>query len=437
LLAIGVGVMAIQLLVGFPGSLSCESYCFLHHYGSGKPLLAAVFDPRSTDFGMYQGRELSYLFDWLDVQFIRLSIAWGQPHFLSITYLCFITATAILAWRFLTAELALPRGIATLLVWLYATTPTAVGWNSLGRSAKIGVTLCLAVAIPLACRMGAWPGPVRRPGFGRWFLFAATLVAMTLFDRQGVYLVAAMAMYLGLAWLFRRALVDAILFLLPLVVLFLNFLYVRVLAPWIVHAINGYWPDMQYLHVDAAYFMQQWGFYLASGVELFADASRFMYGNLPAAVMLVVIMVLLALQRSWRIALLAVAILLAMVLMDALMVMKHSPVLDSDMRRIYYWNPQTLVVLLMLPAVLCCTGVPQVLRHGSRLVRGFAAALLCVMLIGNICALPDHLSCAYGSYLHESRTSSRQTLAAIRDLRDGKPVHKAQLKWFPFLVMAD
>src|SRR2546427_124721 len=68
------------------GVLNNEGYWYLPYYLSDRPLLAKVFDSRYTEVGLYQARELSYLFDWLDSIFIAACVHVGVPHFLSVTY---------------------------------------------------------------------------------------------------------------------------------------------------------------------------------------------------------------------------------------------------------------------------------------------------------------------------------------------------------------
>ena len=52
------------------GELHQESAIFMMNYLDGRPLLATVIDPYNNDLSMYQARELSYFFDYLDAHFV-------------------------------------------------------------------------------------------------------------------------------------------------------------------------------------------------------------------------------------------------------------------------------------------------------------------------------------------------------------------------------
>jgi hypothetical protein len=50
------------------GYLHWESSAFLLNYTADRPLLNIIFDPQKNDWGLYQCRELSYFFDYLDAK---------------------------------------------------------------------------------------------------------------------------------------------------------------------------------------------------------------------------------------------------------------------------------------------------------------------------------------------------------------------------------
>jgi len=51
-----------------------------------RPFLNKIFDINKHGANEYQARELSYFFDLLDANFIKLSAQMGFPHFYSLTY---------------------------------------------------------------------------------------------------------------------------------------------------------------------------------------------------------------------------------------------------------------------------------------------------------------------------------------------------------------
>ena len=59
------------------GFLHWESSAFLLNYIADRPLPAIIFDPLKNDWGLYQCRELSYFFDYLDAQIIYMILKSG------------------------------------------------------------------------------------------------------------------------------------------------------------------------------------------------------------------------------------------------------------------------------------------------------------------------------------------------------------------------
>lgn len=400
--------LAVQLWVGEAGTLSSEGYCFLDHYLSGRPPAQLIFDSRANDFGMYQGRELSYAFDYLDCRSVELCVLAGVPHFLSIMCLTFSALIAANLWRFFRNDLRMPAVWSAGLVGLYLSSPTVAIWTSLGRSAKVGVTLCLVLALRQLVAMGRSEARI-----GRLVVLGVTLLAMSLFDRQGVCLVGLVAMYFALRAATRRTMRDGALLMVVMVVLGLNVLYTYGIGPWITFRLNGYWPDMRPLAPAWGYCLQTPLVLLANAAGLFMDTFRFAFGSMPAWVALAVLGVLILLVRPgqrWMV-LWAVA---ALVGMDAMMAARHPPVLDPDMRRIYYWTPQTALMLMMLPLLL---GSSHLHGTGRRWLVSLAIA---GMLAGNMISLPYHRMLAYSGYLSHSHATTLTLLDALRELRRGR-----------------
>src|SRR5205823_4731510 len=52
------------------GIIDSEAMEFVLNYLQKRPLLAQIFDPQINDWGAYQARELSYVFDWIDARVI-------------------------------------------------------------------------------------------------------------------------------------------------------------------------------------------------------------------------------------------------------------------------------------------------------------------------------------------------------------------------------
>ena len=83
----------LPIICGERGYAAPESCCFLMHYNTNLPLSKLIFDPAKTDWGFYQGRELSYLLDALDARFIGWCIKNRMSHFFSVSSMLFLLGT--------------------------------------------------------------------------------------------------------------------------------------------------------------------------------------------------------------------------------------------------------------------------------------------------------------------------------------------------------
>src|SRR5713101_6840438 len=50
------------------GIIDSEAMEFILNYLQKRPFLSTIFDPQINDWGAYQARELSYVFDWIDAR---------------------------------------------------------------------------------------------------------------------------------------------------------------------------------------------------------------------------------------------------------------------------------------------------------------------------------------------------------------------------------
>ena len=77
----------ISIVTMEKGVLHQEMCIRLPFYLSDTPMLHKIFDSQIVDGDMYQARELSYVFDFLDCKFVEFSMGKGFPHFLSMIHL--------------------------------------------------------------------------------------------------------------------------------------------------------------------------------------------------------------------------------------------------------------------------------------------------------------------------------------------------------------
>ena len=230
------------------GLVEIETTQFIRQYLDGRTVLQKVFDPHSNDLGTYQARELSYAIDLVDASvFSRLA-----EH--GITFLVpasALAASALTVLVFLTGWRAtfphLHEATAGLVLLAYLTNFTFLVTTGLFyRSAK--PVLAPIVLALLFCLYRAAVGTAG-PADGRWWrrrtlhIFLLTSLA-GLLDRQGFFYGVMAVVWTGIQAIRRPS--DRDLFAAALAGTAATALYNLYLAPVVVHAVNGYWPDFRY-----------------------------------------------------------------------------------------------------------------------------------------------------------------------------------------------
>src|SRR5436305_1941335 len=81
----------------------------------------------------YKARELAFVVDWVDAQFIGWCTRKGHPHFFSLSHYVLLLASGIVLWRISRAHLDLPPVVAAGLVLLLWSSPTAQLYSSFYR----------------------------------------------------------------------------------------------------------------------------------------------------------------------------------------------------------------------------------------------------------------------------------------------------------------
>ncbi len=401
---IGTGLAALSVAVLRRGMIHPEAYSFLPHYLGDRSLAAKVFDVGKTDWSLYNGRELSYFFDFLDCRFIAWSIDHGWPHFLSACHYVFLGLTcAAMVW-FARQRLRLPRLAAALLALLFLTTPAVFLGGSYFRSAKQGVTLCLLLS---ACTVAPAFASRDRSRRFPWPAWAGTIGAasmMGFFDRQGFFLILLLGFALliravvardrdGLIWLCAAAAPAA-----------LVAWYNRQLGPALIEHFNGHRPSFAFQELPWNELTNRETLFnvLFYAPQLMLDNLRFLLGDIPLLLAgLVLVAGVIALGPRWpwpastseppppkwrRLAGVAAAASLPLALagMDGVMILRMKAVIGLDLRRLYYGLPSMGVFW-----ILASLAVAALWRHCRVRAQAIWLALF-VLVASNAVALVEH-----------------------------------------------
>jgi hypothetical protein len=328
-----------------------EALGFLRNFWGERPVLERIFDPRGFDF--YQGRELSYAVDFLDAQWVRQLMARDVLFFVPPSALLASLAVVLIGVRLVPRALPdLTPSVAWLVLLVYLSNfAVASTTGLLYRATKplVAPILLLLLLLILAEHRRARLGP--RSAFAAVF---GTGLAMSLLDRQGLFYVLLLVPVLGAAWLRSRRGLPLLLGAAGAAATWAAYNYL--LGPWIIHTLNGYWPQMRFQRLRPTRLLdpRPW----LEGARLLADWARVLLGGLPPALLAVAAAlgaaawIRKARPRPTRVLLVgatgvaAVAIQVAMV---AIMVQRHDPVTWIDHRFWYYPLPfQALLVFGLL-----------------------------------------------------------------------------------------
>ncbi len=386
------GCMALSLALCGSGFLHPESYSFLPHYLSGRPLLELIYDNHITDWGNYQARDPGFFFDWLDCQFIAWCVQRGHPHFFSATHYLMHLAAGFALWRIAVRYLGTGRFIALGLVLLLWTSPSAMLYSSFYRAAKVG--LFLATLLVIWAWLAAREDRPGAPGWTRAVLFGVLAAALPMFDKQGFLFLGAFVCFLARNVFVRRSVRDQRLLISGLAALAFAWSYQRFLGPGITRHLLGYEVNRGYTSIPVAELLAHPAeiVKIAFGSPLLTlDSFRFALGALPAG------LALIAGWWLWRqfasqptaeprwlgpgwcfcgLILFVVALYSAMLMLFPLM-------LSNEHRRFFYCLP---VAALWLATAAAALG-EGVRRFPAQ--RGWLELAVIALVAGNLFGLPE------------------------------------------------
>ena len=297
-----IGLIAHAITFWRHGVIDSEAMEFVLNYLQKRPFLAQIFDPQLNDWGAYQARELSYIFDFIDARlfatlldrhvliFVPLS---GVVGLLAFAGVYFCGARKVFKLDDVSACLLLSLFLSCIVV--QASTPV------LYRSSKI--ILCVALLAFLFHIFDLLNRRQQRITPLRITALSVLGLIMGLCDRQGFYYLVSTTIVVLLTWLMariRRQTVERPVLAITAAntgAIIGTVLYNRLLAPRLIHSLNGYWPDFTYQNLprstlfDPSLPAKTW--------DLFQEQVSFFFGSLPLVV-LIAIALTAAVVIGWR-----------------------------------------------------------------------------------------------------------------------------------------
>lgn len=403
-------VVLIINAVGFwgRGVIDEEAMYFVLNYLADRPLVATIFDPLLNDWGAYQARELSYVFDLIDARVFASLLDRGVLLFIPLSgVLGLLAVWAVHAWGS-RRVLRLDGATASLLFALFVSSiVTQASTAILYRSSKIvlGVAL-LAFLFHLTALVRA-TGESRRGSLGQMAALFLLGIVMSITDRQGFfYLACATALVTGL-WVTTRLrgvterTNHAWIIATSVGALAVASLYNRIIAPAVIRWANSYSPGFEYQQLelaglfDVTLVSQAW--------TMFQAQASFFFGGVPFALVggVAAIGWVASLWRSrlnCRDREITVTTLLtdvrlqvtvgalgALVVLLAVMILRHPPVYNIPDHAFWYYTLTLHVVFLFgLSLAIASLGISS---HLPR--RVVMHLLLIVMIVGNVTQYAD------------------------------------------------
>jgi len=304
-----IGLIVHAITFWGRGIIDSEAMEFVLNYLQNRPFFAQIFDPQINDWGAYQARELSYVFDLIDA---RVFAALLDHH-----VLVFVPLSGVL-------------GLSALSAVYF--------WGARRVLALNGVALC------------------DRQGF--YYLISATFVVLILWLIAKVRGQSAERCYFRVIFV-NAAAIGATIF------------YNRIFAPWLIYALNGYWPNFSYQQLpwskllDPALPAKTW--------HLFQQQVSFFFGNAPFLVLASIIVVAaIGIAWKWRrainrnhLTLLAVSVVSIIAIIGLLATM------IAPSGRLFY--PRSFVLVLHVDGARCDSLWSQRVAQFSQSARPLAS----------------------------------------------------------------
>ena len=387
-----VGLIVHAITFWGRGIIDSEAMEFVLNYLQKRPFFAQIFDPQINDWGAYQARELSYVFDLIDARVFATMLYHQVLLFVPFSgVLGLIAVSAVYFWG-ARRVLGLNGVMASMLLSLFlscivvqASTPI------LYRSSKIVLSVALLAfffyTFSLISIDKRQVTPLKSAA-----LFSLGLV-MALSDRQGFYYLISATIIVLMLWLVAKARGVArergyvrVIFI-NAAAIGATIFYNRIFGPWLIHALNGYWPNFSYQNLS-------WSKLLdptlpAKTWHLFDQQVSFFFGNIPFLLLVAMIVIVgLVITWKWRSAinnthliLLAVSLVAAVSIIGLLaaMVARHPAVYSVRDHSFWYYTLSVQVVILIGVSVWLCFIPPDKRPRFNPL----AYAVIAILIAGN------------------------------------------------------
>lgn len=382
--------IVLSLIVLKGGYFGQEQVYRYYNYLDDRPFLLKIFDAERHTALNFEARELSFVFDFIDANFILYSAKYGIIHFYSLTHYIFIFIIACLAYliskKFFGQRFT---SVSILVCLLFLTAPTSfIGIYF--RSAKILVSLFLVITLYLLFSYSASP----KKGKICLLLITLSTFLMSVSDKQGFFYTAVLCGITGIIFITERTRKYFFLFLSLLAVVALYIFYSNSGGPWLIQKISGqapiYYKDEFYVQFlkSVPEIYQQILLYLTYQFSIFFGNIPLMGGALIAIVFGVIYLITIVRNRDSliiKISAIPFIQLLASFLLIGAMLHYSMNLLTRAELRVYYYPDHTIVLILLVTQFVLARFLTIFPKFGKP-----TGIVLGIILFMNIVALPKH-----------------------------------------------
>lgn len=341
------------------GIIDTEAMEFVLNYLQRRPFFAQIFDPQINDWGAYQARELSYVFDLIDARcfaflldrhiFVLVPLS-GVLGLIAVSAIYFWGARKVFGLNLVTTCLLLALFLSCIVV--QASTPIFY------RSSKI--ILCVAMVAFLFHLFALLKLGKERVTLSKTAALFSLGLVMALSDRQGFYyLISATAVVLIL-WLIAKRREEPVESAYARVIganaaaIIATVFYNRFLTPRLVHSLNGYWPDFSYQNLPWSKLFDP--SLPGKAFHMFRDQMEFFFGNIPFPV-LALVTIAAGVIFFWKrkgaipcanltVVWVSLLVVLALIGLLAAMIARHPPVYNISDHKFWYYTLTLHVIFL-------------------------------------------------------------------------------------------
>ncbi len=254
---VALGFIAASVIYQKGAWLQYEADLFLVDHLGERTFLSKVISPHIHDAEMYQAREFSHVLEYVDAHFIYWCVTHKLPHFYSIMNYALLFIISLGFWWNATKYLKLDPLIALLLLGMFWSTPCIFMSGVYIRDAKQGTAFMVFF---LVCLMVKRIAAVPRPGLGKvpagrigqgaqailWLQTFLLGLALCWMDRQGFFLVAAIALTLVFSWFGPSVPYRGVFLTALAAALVVHSIYAYVIAPPLIERLTGFKVSFEY-----------------------------------------------------------------------------------------------------------------------------------------------------------------------------------------------